>query len=249
MRTGYVWTAVCSGGEHVTLEQGLSKAALLETDGVAVNIALYFEIPITLTAFVLLVGFQALQLRKVRQAPLVTSLGLNNWTRARWVEYVIAEQRDILAVQTLRNWTMAATFLASTAILLALAFLNFAVTTEKLSEVAHIANFFGSRSETLLVVKALSNVLVFLFTFFNFTLAVRYYNHVAFLINLPSNRKNDSDRANVVQTVNRGAAHYNLGMRGFFTAVPVTVWIVGPGWFLLSAVVVTMAMSRLDRFG
>ena len=233
----------------MTLEQGLSRAALAETNAVVVNIALYYEIAVTLAAFALLLGYQALGLRKVRRAPMMTSLGFNNWTRAQWVEHVIAETRDVLAVQTLRNWTMAATFLASTAILLALAFLNFAVTTEKLSEVAHIANFFGSKSETLLVVKALSNVLVFLFTFFNFILAVRYYNHVAFLINLPSNRENDADRAMVVQTVNRGAVHYNLGMRGFFTSVPVTLWIVGPGWFFLSAVAVTMTMRRLDRFG
>ena len=212
------------------------------------NLVLYYEIPITLAAFLLLVGFQVLQLRKARRAPMATYLGFNNSTRAQWVEHVIEEQRDVLAVQTLRHWTMAATFLASTAILLALAFLNFAVTTEQLSEVAHIANFFGSRSETLLVVKALSNVLIFLFTFFNFALAVRYYNHVAFLINLPLYRDKDADRTIVVETVNRGAAHYNYGMRGFFTALPVTLWIVGPGWFFLSAVVVTMAMSRLDRF-
>ncbi len=213
------------------------------------NISPYYEIAITLTAFGLLLGYQVLHLRRVRRAPMKTSLGFNNQTRVQWVEAVIAEKRDVLAVQTLRNWTMAATFLASTAILLALAFLNFAVTTEKLSELAHMANFLGSRSEKLLVLKALSNVLVFLFTFFNFTLAVRYYNHVAFLINLPSNRDNDADRANVVRTVNRGAVHYNLGMHGYFTSVPVTLWIVGPGWLLLSAVVVTVVMSRLDRFG
>ena len=66
---------------------------------------------------------------------------------------------------------------------------------------------------------------------------------------MPSNRDDDADRANVVRTVNRGAFHYDLGMHGYLTSVPVTLWIVGPGWLFLSAVVVTMAMIRLDRFG
>ncbi len=209
----------------------------------------YLELAFTVAAFGLLLGYQVLYLLRIRRAPLTTTLGFNNQTRAQWVEAVIAEKRDVLAVQTLRNWTMAATFLASTAILLALAFLNFAVTTEKLSAVAHIANFFGSESERLLVVKALSNVLVFLFTFFNFTLAVRYYNHVAFLINVPSIQENEAERAKVAKTVNRGALHYNLGMHGYYTTIPVTLWIVGPGWLFLSAVVVTFTMSRIDRFG
>ena len=215
----------------------------------SVHMSAYLETAITSVAFGLLLGYQALHLRRVRRAPTTTSLGFSNQSRVQWVEAVIAEQRDVLAVQTLRNWTMAATFLASTAILLALAFLNFAVTTEELSDLVHVANLFGSKSETLLLVKVLSNVLVFLFTFFNFALAVRYYNHVAFLINVPSVRENDTERAYVVQTVNRGALHYNLGMHGYYTSVPLMLWIVGPGWFLLSAVAVTIAMGRLDRYG
>jgi hypothetical protein len=50
----------------------------------------------------------------------------------------VEEATDSLAIQTLRNWTMAATFLASTAIFIGLAFLSFAVTVEPLSKFAHM---------------------------------------------------------------------------------------------------------------
>ena len=205
------------------------------------------EIVGSLLALIILLGYQALHLWKVRRAPLSTSLGFNNYTRDQWVEFVIEEKRDVLAVQTLRNWTMAATFLASTAMLLALAFLNFGATTEKIADIANIANYYGSRSETLLMFKILANIAVFLFTFFNFTLAVRYYNHVAFMINVPMNRDRAVDKEKVTQMVNRGAKHYNLDMHGYYTSVPVFIWILGPIWFLISAVVVTAVMVHLDR--
>ena len=76
---------------------------------------------------------------------------------------------------------------------------------------------------------------------------MRYYNHAAFVINVPSNRDSADDKEKVVQMVNRGATHYNLGMHGYYTSVPVFLWILGPSWFLISAVVVTAVMFRLDR--
>ncbi len=205
----------------------------------------YIELAITATAFGILFGYQALRLVRFRRHPLSTSLGANNRTRAIWVDFVIDEGRDVLAIQTLRNWTMAATFLASTAILIGLAFLNFAVTIEPLSEIAHMTNFFGSESPALLLTKVLTVVVLHMFTFINFTLAVRYYNHVGFMINLPTSRKDAGHRRSVRDTVNRGATHYNLGMNGFYTSIPTTLWLLGPVWLLVSAVAITV--YRLDR--
>jgi hypothetical protein len=44
---------------------------------------------------------------RVRHIPLHTVIGLTNHMRQRWVESVMADKRDILAVQTLRNWMLA----------------------------------------------------------------------------------------------------------------------------------------------
>ena len=69
----------------------------------------------------LLVGYHLLLWWRVRRRPLETAFGLARHTRSRWGALVMAELRDNLGVQTLRNWTMAATFLASIAMLIALA--------------------------------------------------------------------------------------------------------------------------------
>jgi uncharacterized membrane protein len=211
------------------------------------GLSLYAEIALTAATFAILFGYQVLNLVEAKRRPMSTSLGFNSRARDLWVRSVIRDKRDILAVQTLRNWTIAATFLASTAIVLALGFLNFALTSEGLSELAHKFNLFGSTNPTLLVAKALTSVNVFLFTFFNFTLAVRAYNHAAFLINVPEGEDAAINPDTVVGAINRGAHSYNLGMRGYYVAVPVTLWVLGPTWFFFSSLIVTYAVHRLEH--
>lgn len=181
--------------------------------------------------------------------PTETAFGRNARTRAVWVQAVMERNRDILAIQTLRNWTMAASFLASTAILIALAVLNVALNAEKTTEVSHLLNFLGSRSEEIRLVKFLVLSIDFFFAFFNFTLAIRYYNHVGFMINVPVGQKSLVDLDYVTDTVNLGATHYYLGMRGFYIAIPLTLWLVGPLWLFAGAVILVAILYRLDRTG
>src|SRR5688572_27121031 len=64
-------------------------------------------------------GYHLFMRRRLKQDPLYTVQAINALARTAWVEHVMKSgDRDILAVQTLRNSTMAATFLASTAALL-----------------------------------------------------------------------------------------------------------------------------------
>lgn len=67
----------------------------------------------------LLLGYHvALGIRE-RRDPSWTVQAINCPAPSEWVAHVMREGKDILAVQTLRNSTMAATFLASTAVLMA----------------------------------------------------------------------------------------------------------------------------------
>lgn len=68
----------------------------------------------------LLLAYHLWLLVRLRQKPLRTAIGLTQHVRRLWVESIVQERRDILAVQTLRNWIMAASLLASTAIVITL---------------------------------------------------------------------------------------------------------------------------------
>ena len=84
----------------------------------------YIEALFVTVSLLILFGYQIWHLLQVKRMPLATSTGFNNHARATWVKHVQDEQRDILAVQTLRNQVMAATFLASTATLISLGLLS-----------------------------------------------------------------------------------------------------------------------------
>ena len=95
----------------------------------------HWEICFTGTAFFLLALYHLHWLYLIYKKPLTTSVGITNHLRGHWVEYIMAERQDILAVQTLRNWVMASSFLASTGIIICLGLLSVAASPEKMAEI------------------------------------------------------------------------------------------------------------------
>jgi uncharacterized membrane protein len=205
--------------------------------------------PFTATAFLLLLGYHLGLLIIKGCCPAATIYARNAATRAAWVREMMENQRDILAVQTLRNWTMAASFLASTAILIALALLNIVLTPGNPTEASmQMFSFMGKRIESLHQIKLLLLSVDFFFTFFNFTMAIRYYNHLGFMMNAPSDSA-ASEPASVVETIQYGAAHYTLGMRGYYLSVPLALWLFGPGWLLAGTLIIIATLWHVDRTG
>ncbi|MFB1487246.1 MULTISPECIES: DUF599 domain-containing protein [unclassified Thiocapsa] len=208
---------------------------------------LLWELVIASAALALLLGYHLWYALELKRRPLATSLGRNNRIRRLWLEQVIARGADILAVQTLRNWTMAATFLASTAIVLALGLMSVALTSDALTQLKYGLDPLASQHEHLTTLKALAIVLLLLGVFICFTLSLRYYNHAGFLINAPLDQDADVTIDTAFHAVSRGAGAYNLGMRGWYLALPLILWLLGPLWLLGSAVVMTAIVHRLDH--
>ena len=141
------------------------------------------EIMLVLLVAIVIIAYHVHLCTKVRRDPLKTAIGIGNHARQRWVKGIMRDQRDILAVQTLRNQLMAANFLASTAILISLGLLNAAFRPSIFGEISHSLNLVGTKSETLWMLKLMFLAVVFFISFFNFTLAIRYYNHGGIMIN------------------------------------------------------------------
>jgi uncharacterized membrane protein len=208
---------------------------------------LLFEVIIAGIALLILLCYHCYLVVMVRKNPLKTSVGLTNRVRREWVKTIIEEKRDILAVQTLRNWVMAASFLASTAILLAIGILNVAFKPEGLSALTKAVNLVGSQNETLWFVKLLLLTVDFFFAFFNFSLAIRHYNHASYMINVPLERDSLASPDYVAQVLHSGTLHYTIGMRGYYLAIPFAVWLFGPTWFLIGTVILVIVLFKLDR--
>jgi uncharacterized membrane protein len=205
------------------------------------------EIFITAAGFLILILYHVHLIYQIRTAPMTTSIGITNHLRREWVQTVMAERRDILAVQTLRNWVMASSFLASAAILIGLGTLNAIFSGEKPTGLSQALNVLGTHTTILWLVKLMLIVLDFFFAFFNFTLSIRYYNHASFVINVPTAEDPIVTYDTVTKIINRGTTHYTLGMRGFYLAIPFILWLFGSTWLLLGAMILTLVLYKLDR--
>lgn len=205
------------------------------------------EVMLVLAAAAVFALYHLHLLSKVRRDPLTTAVGITNHARRMWVKGVMGEKRDIMAVQTLRNQVMAATFLASTAILISLGSFSAAFRPGIIDGVSHALNLFGARTETLWMFKLMLLGILFFATFFNFTLAIRYYNHAGFMINTPAHDEAVVSEEAVTGVLNHGALHYTIGMRGFYLSVPLALWLFGPVWMLAGTLVLIAVVYRLDR--
>jgi uncharacterized membrane protein len=205
------------------------------------------EIIFPIATFLVLTTYHLYWVFQVRRAPFRTYLGLTRHLRHMWVESIMKERRDILSVQTLRNSIMASSFLASTAMLIGLGLTSFIFRPEHLTEVPFDISLIFYHLRTLFLAKILLLILHFFFAFFSFTLAIRYFNQMNFMINVPIECDPLLTPAFVAKTLDLGMTHYTLGMRAYYLAGVVTLWLFGPQWMFVGSLVLTFILYRLDH--
>lgn len=186
---------------------------------------------------------------KLRHDPHYTVQAVNALARKEWVRTIMGSpNKDILAVQTLRNAIMGPTFLASTAVLLIIGVLTLSAQGDKLSDAWHALNLFGSRQTELWTGKLMLLLMDFFVAFFAFALAIRMFVHVGFMINVPLELNHDPlAPERVAQHLNRAGKYHTIGMRAYYFAVPLVFWMFGPHMMLLSTIVMVALLFHVDR--
>lgn len=198
------------------------------------------------TVFLALAGYHLHYWWLVRHHPFKTALGITQHLRFLWVDSIMQEKRDMLAVQTLRNWVMASSFLASTAILIDLGLVGFVFQSARTPDPLDFALII-SRIKDINLLKIMLLFLIFSFAFFNFTLAIRYHNHVNFMINIPLGRDETVTAATVSRALNQAMLHYTLGMRAYYLSGPLFLWLFGSYWLLAGTVILLPVLYKIDR--
>ncbi|MHB8066876.1 MAG: DUF599 domain-containing protein [Desulfobaccales bacterium] len=197
--------------------------------------------------FLVLTTYHFYWLHQVRQAPLRTYRGITKYLRRMWVESIMTEKRDILSVQTLRNWIMAASFLASTSMIIGLGLLSLLFRPEHVTEIPFEFTLIFSRMKTLFLAKLMLLIVHFFFAFFSFTLSIRYLNQVNIMINVPIECDPLLTPEFIAHTLDLGMLHYTLGMRAFYLSVVVALWLFGPVWMFIGSLVLTYVLYKLDH--
>ncbi len=202
-----------------------------------------------LLSLMILISYSLFIRYKTKKNPAYTVQAVNAIARTAWVETIMqGKGKEVLAVQTLRNSTMAATFLASTAVLLIMGVMTMSGQGDRIESTWHVLNITGGKHAELWLSKLLLILLDLFVAFFSFAMAVRIYNHVGYMINVPLdlNHKMISP-AHVAIHLNRAGKFYSIGMRAYYFVVPLVFWLFGPHFMLISSLVLVLVLYRLDR--
>jgi len=195
----------------------------------------------------LIIAYHLFIRSKVKKDPAYTVQAINIIARTAWVETIMNERRDILAVQTLRNSTMAATFLASTSVLMIIGILTLSE-GGKLESTWHVLNIVGATPPELWLIKLICLLLDMFVAFFSFSMSIRVFNHVGYMVNVPLalNHKMISP-AHVATHLNRAGKFYSIGMRAYYFIVPLVFWLFGPHFMFVATIGLLIVLYRIDR--
>jgi uncharacterized membrane protein len=200
----------------------------------------------------LLVGaYYLYHCRRVRRDPTYSIHHVNDTARRLWIDHVMANPaKDVMAVQTLRNFIMVGILMVSTATLLIIGTLTLSGQAENLARSWHAVNAMGPPSAELWIVKVLCLLADFVVAFFAFTMSIRLANHVLFQMNLPRDAQAADPALSpeaVAQRLNRAGRMVTIGIRSLFFAVPLVFWLFGPAFLVAATVGLLITLNRLDR--
>lgn len=178
-----------------------------------------------------------------------SSFVVSGWTthvRRQWVREIVKTGNSILAVQTLRNWILASTFLATVSMFISFGLLQFIANLGSISNPDSTNTLIAQISkDELLGVKTTIILVCNFVSFFSYSQSIRYFNHVGFAVNIPMNPSGDgiddgfsTTADHVGKLLNQGAKFFTLGMRGFYFSIPFVFWYFGSLSLIISTVVV-----------
>lgn len=200
-----------------------------------------YELAAAAAALALLGAYHLFVRLRMRSDPDFRIQGVLNRAREAWVERMIREDLGILAVQTLRNSIMAATFFATTAVAFIVGTITLSMQSGALRKVSEALAASDERWWFLKIVILLVDMLA---AFFFFAQAIRYLAHVSLMISAPPEAASPPMVSKLL--VQAGRFH-TRGMRCYYYAGPVLFWLFGPAYLVLATCGLVAALYFLDR--
>lgn len=198
------------------------------------------EIALLAASVLLLLVYRILHARRARLDPMTSTRAVHDRIRSDWVAAMTGgADKGILAVQTLRNSVMAASFMASTSALALAGTLGFASEADRLAATWHREHAIAMAS-ALFPLKVFLLLGAFFVAFLLFSLSIRLYNHTSYAIALRGGEEA------VARYLNRAGRLYGDGLRVFYMAFPVVAWLFDATMLLAATAGVLWIRWHLD---
>lgn len=202
------------------------------------------DVVAALISLAIVLGYHGFLRARERRDPGYTIQAVLNRGRTAWVERMMAESTGILAVQTLRNSIMGATFLASTAVALIVGTITLSMQSDRVTLAWNAFTPIGALDAHLWLLKLLFLLVDMLSAFVLFSQSIRLMAHVGVMISVPTTTARP---AFVAALLIQAGRYHTRGMRCYYFAAPLLFWLFGPLLLVLSTCVLVAALYYLDK--
>lgn len=199
----------------------------------------WWELAAPAIAFAMWMGYLGVWQHTVSLDPLSTTRGLMQAARRSWVKHNL--NAGMLPVNTLRDFIRSCEFLGSTAMLVLLGVAGYAIQAAPHGEVTVRLDPSFLLFAKLVVIMALQA-----FNFVAFMQAVRYLNHVSFLINAREIDDQLVTEQVVWRMLARATYGWSQGIRGLLLTFPCVLWLFGAAWLLVGMLGLVVLLRALD---
>lgn len=180
--------------------------------------------------------------------------GLTRYRR-QWMEEAYRRDPRITDVALIGNLMHSATYFSSTTLLILGGALAMLGVIERGTEVVEVMRNlpFASRmmSQELLESKVLVMMLVFVYAFLRFTWSLRQFNLVNIMVGaFPAQRERLVPGDRLIDTAGRlnelAGANFTQGLRAYYYAVPLLLWLVNPWMLIAGTAGITLALYYME---
>lgn len=173
--------------------------------------------------------------------------------RTAWMEQMLVRDNKMADVALISTLERNVSFFASSSMLILAGLLTALASSDKIAVVLQQVLPWIHQVDGLLQFKILALVLIYIFTFFQFTWSLRQYGFGGVLIGAaPDGRALSSEElqqyANKAAKVIDQAAHsFNYGLRAIYFSLALLAWFIN-AWLLMAATVVVMLVMKHREF-
>lgn len=105
---------------------------------------------------------------------------------------------------------------------------------------------YGAHGEFTLVLKFVTILTIFIFSFFCHSLSIKFMNQASLLISAPLEPLSVLTEHHLVDLLDKGCVLNTVGNRLFYLALPLLLWTCGPLLVFLSSAVMVPVLYNLD---
>lgn len=167
--------------------------------------------------------------------------------RRRWMRAALMRDNRIADIAAIGNLMSSTSFLATTSILILGGLVAMMGAPDPARRIVAILPWTAVPDEVMWEIKIGLLVVIFINTFFELTWALRQFNYTSTLVmGMPQDLAAIDQAEVAARLANRGARHFNSGLRSYYFGMAALAWIIHPLALIVASLLVLRELHRRE---